>query len=102
MVALGTSLPELATALIAAARRHSDVAVGAVVGSNIFNVLSILGLTAIVKPIPFSEQIASFDVWIMLGSSALLVPLLLGRGRIGRLAGALLLGGYASYIWYVY
>ncbi len=102
MVALGTSLPELATALIAAARKHSDVAVGAVVGSNIFNVLSILGITALVKPIPFSAQIASFDVWIMIGASALLVPLLMGRGRIGRLSGALFLAGYAGYILYVY
>ncbi len=102
MVAIGTSLPELATGLVAAARKHSDVAVGTVVGSNIFNVLSILGITAMVQPIPFSEKIASFDSWVMLGAAVVLVPLLLWRGKIGRIEGGLFLGAYVGYIVMVY
>ncbi len=97
MVALGTSLPELATSVIAAVRRHADVAVGNVIGSNIFNILGIMGVTSMVQPVAVAEQIASLDVWLMLGVAALLVPLLLWRGRIGRLAGAGFLAGYAVY-----
>ncbi len=102
LVAIGTSLPELATSVMAAVRGHADVAVGNVVGSNLFNVLSIIGITAIVQPLPVSAGIASFDVWVMLASSALLVPLLLWRGRIGRVAGALFLVGYVAYVGLLY
>ena len=72
IVAVGTSLPELATSVIAAYRRHSEVAVGNVVGSNIFNILGILGLTAIVKPIQISPGLAMFDVPVMVAVSAVL------------------------------
>jgi len=102
LVAIGTSLPELATSIMAAARGHSDVAVGNVVGSNIANVLAIVAITSLVTPLPISEAIATFDVWVMLASSLLLVPLLLWRGRIGRLAGGLLLGSYVAYIGVLY
>lgn len=98
LVAAGTSLPELATSVMAAVRRHSDVAVGNVVGSNIFNILGIIGLTAIVKPISVADQIASLDVWIMLGAAVGLAALLLWRGRVGRFAGAVLLAAYAAYL----
>ena len=97
LVAVGTSLPELATSIIAALRRHPDVAVGNVVGSNIFNVLGILGITALVRPVGIAEQIASTDVWIMVGVS-LLAAALLWRGRIGRLAAGVFLLGYAVYL----
>jgi cation:H+ antiporter len=97
IVAVGTSLPELATSLVAAVRGHSDVAVGNVVGSNIFNVLSILGITAIITPIPVVEQIARFDVWVMLGATVLLVPFLVRSGRIGRRAGMVSLALYIGY-----
>jgi cation:H+ antiporter len=98
LVAVGTSLPELATSVVAAMRRHPDVAVGNVIGSNIFNILGILGVTALVRPIDVAEQIASGDVWVMLGASLLLVPALLWRGRIGRPEAGILLLGYAAYM----
>ncbi|MDZ4178082.1 MAG: calcium/sodium antiporter [Coriobacteriia bacterium] len=98
LVAVGTSLPELATSIIAALRRHPDVAVGNVIGSNIFNILGILGITAIVKPIGIAEQIASIDIWVMIGASLLLVPVLLWRGRIGRPVAGLFLLGYVGYL----
>jgi cation:H+ antiporter len=98
MVAVGTSLPEFATSLAAAARGHFDVAVGNVVGSNIFNIAGILGLTAIVQPVPVSASIATGDALVMLGSMLAVTPLLLLRGRIGRLAGATLVLAYAAYV----
>jgi len=97
LVAIGTSLPELATSVAAAFRGHSDVAVGNVVGSNIFNALFIIGTTAIVRPIHVAESMARLDVWIMVAVALVLIPLLIGRGRIGRLAGAVLTATYAAY-----
>jgi cation:H+ antiporter len=102
IVAIGTSLPELATSITAALRGHSDVAVGNVVGSNIFNVMLILGATALVQPIPVSEAMASTDVLVALGTAVLLAPLLLVRGSIGRVAGVVFLGLYAGYIGWLY
>jgi cation:H+ antiporter len=98
LVALGTSLPELATSIVAAVRRHADVAVGNVVGSNIFNVLAILGTTAVVRPIDVAERIARVDVWVALAVSAALAVVLLIRGRVGRVLGACFLGGYVAYL----
>jgi cation:H+ antiporter len=98
LVAVGTSLPELATSIVAALRGHADVAVGNVVGSNIFNILSILGITAMIRPIEVSERIATVDVWVMLGVSVLLSALLLTRGRLNRITGAAFLAGYVFYV----
>ena len=98
LVAVGTSLPELATSVVAAVRRHSDVAVGNVVGSNIFNILGILGLTAMVRPIGVAEQIIRVDNLIMIGVAILLSVLLLVRGRVGRIAGAGFLALYVAYL----
>ncbi|MHB1323849.1 MAG: calcium/sodium antiporter [Coriobacteriia bacterium] len=98
LVAIGTSLPELATSIVAAIRRHSDVAVGNVVGSNIFNILGILGLTAMVRPIEVVERIATVDTWVMLVVALVVTPLLVWRGRIGRLAGAVFLAAYVVYV----
>jgi cation:H+ antiporter len=97
LVAIGTSLPELATSVMAAIRGHSDVAVGNVVGSSIFNALGIIGVTALIKPIEVAERMAGVDVWVMVASALLVVPLLLVRGRIGRLAGSLFVVAYAAY-----
>ncbi|HSQ22371.1 MAG TPA: sodium:calcium antiporter, partial [Coriobacteriia bacterium] len=97
LVAVGTSLPELATSIMAALRGHSDVAVGNVLGSNIFNALGIIGITALVHPISVAERMASVDVWVMVGASLVAVPFLLARGRIGRLAGAAFVVAYAVY-----
>ncbi|MBS3957287.1 MAG: calcium/sodium antiporter [Clostridiales bacterium] len=102
LVALGTSLPELATSLVAAARGHAEVAVGNVVGSNIFNILGILGVTAMTRSLAVAPGMVSFDVWVMLAAAVALVPLLLWRGRIGRLAGVALIGSYVAYVAVLY
>lgn len=102
LVAVGTSLPELATSVIAAVRRHSEVAVGNVVGSNIFNILGILGISSMISPLTVNEQMAGVGVWSMLLVSVLMVPFLLIRGRIGRVAGAGFLAVYVIYAAYLF
>ncbi len=97
IVAIGTSTPELATSLIATLRNHGDMAVGNIVGSNIFNVLGILGTAAIVRPLS-APGIVTGDLIVMLGVSLLLLPLAWTGRHIVRWEGALLLGLYASYI----
>jgi cation:H+ antiporter len=99
IVAVGTSLPELATSLIAAFRRQSEIAIGNIVGSNIFNVLGILGVTAMITPIPVADRFLSFDLPVMIAASVLLTGLLLLRPSIGRLTGVALLLAYAAYVW---
>lgn len=99
IVAVGTSLPELATSLIAALRRHSEIAIGNVVGSNVFNILGILGTTAVITPIPVADRFLSFDLPVMIAVSLVFVALLLGRPQVGRVTGALLLVAYAAYVW---
>ena len=74
LVAIGTSLPELATTVMAALRRQADVALGNVIGSNIFNLLGIIGVASLVAPIPVAPEFLSSDLWVMLGASRLLVP----------------------------
>lgn len=98
IVAVGTSLPELATSLIAAFRRQSDIAIGNVIGSNIFNVLGILGVTSLIAPITVSARFLTFDLPVMIGVSCVLVGLLLLRPQIGRGAGVLMVLGYAVYV----
>ena len=98
IVAVGTSLPELATSLVAAFKRHSEIAIGNVVGSNIFNVLGILGVTAMVEPIHVAPRFAAFDLPVMIVVSGVLTVLLLTRPVIGRIVGAGLLLAYAAYI----
>lgn len=102
LVAVGTSLPELASCAIAAWRGHSDVALGNVIGSNIFNVLAILGITSSVIPLPIDPQFIAVDIWVMLGASALLPPLMLTGARLSRTEGGLFLGAYAAYIGWLY
>lgn len=99
LVALGTSLPELATSIVAAIRRHGDVAIGNVIGSNLFNILGILGITAMVAPVPVPPQVMLFDVWVMLICAMLLFPMAMARLPIGRTAGAVFLLGYGAYVW---
>jgi len=99
IVAVGTSLPELATSLIAAFRRHSEIAIGNIVGSNIFNILGILGLTALIAPIPVASRFLTFDLPVMIIVSLLLTFLLLKRPVIGRMIGVAMLAGYVAYIW---
>ncbi|MEE9317114.1 MAG: calcium/sodium antiporter [Rhodospirillales bacterium] len=98
VVALGTSLPELAASVVAAYRGHSDIAVGNVVGSNLFNILGIAGFVAMVTPLPVSKEILSFDIWVMVGSTVLVLPILAGRWRPGRFSGALFLVLYGAFL----
>jgi cation:H+ antiporter len=98
VVALGTSLPELATSAVAAFRREADVAIGNVVGSNIYNILGILGVTALVQPIPMPAEIMAVDIWVMLAAAVVLVVFALSGLRINRWEGGLLLAGYVAYI----
>ncbi|MEQ9643184.1 MAG: calcium/sodium antiporter [Alphaproteobacteria bacterium] len=98
LVAVGTSLPELATSLVAAVRRQGDVAIGNVVGSNLFNLLGIMGVTAIVRPIPIPASFQSFDLWVMLAAALLPLPFIARRTAIGRRAGAVLLLLYVGYV----
>ncbi|WP_319531776.1 calcium/sodium antiporter [uncultured Cohaesibacter sp.] len=98
VVAVGTSLPELATSVVAALHRRSDIAIGNVIGSNIFNILGILGITSLVCPVTVAERFALIDGWVMLGATVLLFGLLLFSRQIGRLAGGGFLLAYAAYV----
>lgn len=97
IVAVGTSLPELVTSAVAAIRRQPDIAFGNVVGSNIYNVLGILGMTAVVHPIPVPPEIAAFDIWVMLAATAALTLAAVTGWRITRREGAVMLVAYAAY-----
>jgi len=99
LVAVGTSLPELSISVIAAVRRHADVAIGNILGSNIFNLLGILGISALLQPLPVHERILQFDQWVMLGTSLALVLFLYTGGRLSRIEGGLLMLGYVVYVW---
>ncbi len=98
MVAVGTSLPELATALVAAMRREGDMILGNLIGSNIFNILCILGITLLIKPFEIPYATVRIDLWVMMAFAISILPLLWFRMRIGRKRGATLLVAYALYI----
>ncbi|MEX1196506.1 MAG: calcium/sodium antiporter [Pseudohongiellaceae bacterium] len=98
VVAVGTSLPELSISVIAALRRHADVAVGNILGSNLFNLLGILGVSATLQPLPLPARILQFDQWILLGSALLLLLFLFTGRRVSRLEGAILVSLYALYL----
>lgn len=97
VVAIGTSLPELIACIVAVLRKHEDVALGNVVGSNIYNLCGILGVTSIIQPIEVPAEIAAFDIWVMLGVTALLIVQLRSGWRLSRIEGALLVALYAGY-----
>lgn len=98
IVAFGTSVPELATSLVAALRKQADISVGNLVGSNLFNILAILGITAIVKEVPVNDQVLSNDIFWMLAISLVLLPMMIVKNKIGRFSGALLLLAYVAYV----
>lgn len=98
VLAVGTSLPELAASVVAALRGHTDVALGNVVGSNLFNILAVIGTVALVTPLTVPQQVLDFDLWVMLGVTILMMPYLLGRLRLGRVIGATFLLGYIAYV----
>jgi cation:H+ antiporter len=98
LFAVGTSLPELAVSIRAVARGHADMALGNIVGSNLFNVLGIIGAVAVVAPLPVPDQIRMFDLWVMLGATLLLLPYLLGCRSLRRLEAAAILAAYGAYV----
>ena len=101
MVAIGTSLPELATSIMAAIKKQTDIALGNILGSNLFNILSILGITAIVKDIEVNEMILHSDIFWMLGLSAVIFPMMLYERDISRSEGAILVIAYSAYIYFL-
>ena len=98
IVAVGTSLPELVTSLIAALKKQGEVALGNVIGSNLYNSLGILGMTAAIRPIDVPPVIARLDIWVLVAATAAMIVFARRRGKITRGEGLLLLVGYAAYI----
>lgn len=98
LVAIGTSLPELAAAMVAAFRNHGDVALGNVLGSNVFNVFGMLGLTALIEPVAVSSVFLDLDLWVMLGASVLILVFLTTGRCLNRIESLLLLVGYVGYV----
>lgn len=98
LVAVGTSLPEMVVSVVAAIRRRYDVAFGNVVGSNIYNILGVTGLTALVSPMNVPSQIVRFDIWVMCGTAILLVVFAATGWRITRREGVIFLFAYAAYL----
>jgi cation:H+ antiporter len=97
IVAVGTSLPELATAVVAAFKRHSEIAVGNIMGAGIYNLLMIIGLVGLIVPIPIPAQILVFDLWLMIAVTVVLLSLLLMRGGLTRPVGAVFIVAFAAY-----
>lgn len=98
IVAIGTSMPELVTSVMAALRKQTEVAFGNVVGSNIYNILGIGGFTALIAPTNVPSEIVRFDNLIMIGASLVLVAFAFTGRRISRREGAVLVAGYAAYV----
>ena len=101
IVAIGTSLPELITSIIAAMSKRTDLALGNILGSNIMNVLSIIGITAIINPIQVSEAFLESDFLWMLGITFLLFPLMRTKMRISKVEGSILLLSYFTYLYFL-
>jgi cation:H+ antiporter len=99
LVAIGTSLPELVTAIVAAVRGHCDVAVGNVIGSNIFNTLGIIGVASLFGDIPVPDSFVRFDLWVMLGASLLLIPYYKTRKHVGKISGLIMILLYGAYLY---
>ncbi|MDQ3192645.1 MAG: calcium/sodium antiporter [Bacteroidota bacterium] len=101
VVSFGTSVPELVTSGIAAFRKQTDISIGNLIGSNVFNILGILGITAMVTEIPVSIEMANFDIYWMLAVSLLIFPLMYFGRKIGRFKGFILVAFYIVYIFLV-
>lgn len=102
IVAAGTSMPELATSALAAIRRQTDVAIGNILGSNIYNILGIGGVTALIAPTAIPPEIVSFDNLVMLGVAVALMALMFTGRRVSRIEGTTLLAAYGVYVWSVF
>jgi cation:H+ antiporter len=104
MVALGTSLPEMATSLIAAFKRETEISIGNILGSNIMNIIAVLGITTLIKPITTVPEVLTIDMPWMIGAGVILLFFMLpaNKGRINRFEGTVMLLGYASYIYFIF
>ncbi len=100
IVALGTSLPELVTSVTAAIKGNADIAIGNIVGSNIFNILFVIGTSALITPVVFNPAFV-FDMWAMIISGAVLWIFAFGKNKLSRLSGAAMLALYAAYFIYL-
>lgn len=98
VVAIGTGTPEVATSIVAARKGQSEIALGNVIGSNIFNILAILGVTAAITPLAIAPAMLDSDLWWMLGITLLLFPLMRSRAVVGRVEGGLLIALYGTYV----
>ncbi|ARS90495.1 calcium/sodium antiporter [Natrarchaeobaculum aegyptiacum] len=99
VLALGTSLPELAASVVGAIRDEVDFAIGNVVGSNVYNVLAVLGIVAVVTPIPVATSTLQFEFPVLVGFTLALVAMMATGGRLSRLDGAILLAGYVGFVY---
>ena len=98
LIAIGTSLPELATTVAAAYRKQADVAIGNVIGSNMFNLLAIIGITSFIGPIEVDQGVLKFDLWVMAAASLVLVPFVFFKWNMMRGTGAILTAPYGPYL----
>lgn len=99
IVSIGTSLPEVVASIVSSLRGRSDIAIGNVIGSNLFNILVILGVTGAIAPLPVQQTIVSNDCWWMLATTAVLLPIMLIGKRIYRWDGLILIGLFSVYMW---
>jgi len=104
MVAVGTSLPELSTTLIAAFKRETDISLGNIIGSNIMNIISVLGFTAVIRPIHIIPELLTIDMPWMIGAGVLLFLFMIParKGRINRIEGSVLFLAYVTYIYFIF
>ena len=98
LVAIGTSLPELATTFVAVMRKKADVVLGNLIGSNIFNLLAIIGITSLISPVPVDPTFISFDFWVMLGASFIITPFIFLNIQFNRFSGFIFTMLYGSYL----
>ncbi|WP_411837727.1 calcium/sodium antiporter [Paracoccus sp. ME4] len=99
LVAVGTSLPEMAASVASALKGRADMALGNVVGSNIFNILGILGITTLIAPLPVPPEMLRLDLWVMLAAALLLWPFLFRAVNVTRVVGAAFIAAYGVYVW---
>ncbi len=99
LIAVGTSLPELATTVMAAIRRQADVALGNVIGSNVFNLLAIIGVASFIGPVPVAREFVTFDLWVMLAASLVLAPFVFRGWNLTRRWGIAFTALYGLYVW---
>jgi len=102
VIALGTSAPELATTIMAALRKQPDLAIGNVLGSNIFNLLCIMGITPMIADVPIPDAFLYFDLWVMLIAAMAIVPFAMAGRTITRGAGVFFLTAYGAYMYFLF